>query len=661
MDKKRSDGAFLVKTSPASDNFPQFKVRDSSPAHKNTTQGSPARRDESNTPAAMENQGPPSLEKLSEDPLRTHRTWYPKYGRVQKCDWCNGRAAGTLHVCNTCSIRMCEGCARNRIWHGNRSHFIDADALDWVQKKAPRKPRAPRQPKTRPAKRAARSSPSEEPSTPAPCRRKLSMATTNSRADEDDDLDDDGDNFANAGTRRGQFSAPANPRHDFGPPLPNYHDHSPEALPYHQAPMHGGYAPHGPSAPTMPGYYGPPAPAMPASDIGPTMAAPSTRRGARQAAARAKLSISEQSRRASRGRFGDDDDEYGDNEDDEDEDDDVYEEKGLAENVNDMRRRRGDRLTGRTSVRSASQVGGTDRDDTSSPLANAPGLQASVEHPILTPQDREHDRRVLDIYDSIYGNRPNLDPHQVRTQIPEQWYGGWHGMAPQYHYEQNPYNPYPAPHYPAHPYGQYHGDVQAGTHGHQHMYPPPAPPAHPQYSAHHPEYQYQPYPNPHPGNPYTPTARPAPAYHPYNELAPHEVEHMQQDRVTLDHMRNAWNHNQILLRLVADNHRVYAIGLLWDVFELRRTRVLVNNNSQTVRWFMNERDRQVHIEHEGHVQRQVRASMSRGPTPVLAAAAPRGEGYGDGAEARSAYGDARSVNATVDVDSDADGNEAGEE
>jgi hypothetical protein len=136
---------------------------------------------------------------------------------------------------------------------------------------------------------------------------------------------------------------------------------------------------------------------------------------------------------------------------------------------------------------------------------------------------------------------------------------------------------------------------------------------------------------------------------------------MHQDRETLDHMRNAWNHNQILLRLVADNHRVYAIGLLWDVFELRRTRVLVNNDSQTVRWFMSERDRQVHIEHEGHVQRQARASMSRGPTPVLTVAAPRDEGYGGGPEARGRARFADNAAATIAAGPDAGGDETDEE
>ncbi|KAK4143274.1 uncharacterized protein C8A04DRAFT_29092 [Dichotomopilus funicola] len=88
------------------------------------------------------NEERPSLEALSLNPERTHRNWWPKYGRVQKCDWCNGRSKGTLHVCTTCSLRMCEDCARNRIWHANRTHFIDADTLDWVMKKIPRVARA---------------------------------------------------------------------------------------------------------------------------------------------------------------------------------------------------------------------------------------------------------------------------------------------------------------------------------------------------------------------------------------------------------------------------------------------------------------------------------------------------------------------------------------
>ncbi len=62
---------------------------------------------------------------------------------------------------------------------------------------------------------------------------------------------------------------------------------------------------------------------------------------------------------------------------------------------------------------------------------------------------------------------------------------------------------------------------------------------------------------------------------------------MQHDRQTLDEMQRAWLHNPTL-RSCVDGH--YAIGLLWEVFELRRARVLVRDEGVCVRWFVGERD-----------------------------------------------------------------------
>ena len=66
-----------------------------------------------------------------------------------------------------------------------------------------------------------------------------------------------------------------------------------------------------------------------------------------------------------------------------------------------------------------------------------------------------------------------------------------------------------------------------------------------------------------------------------------EVSQIQHDRQTLDEMQRAWLHNPILRSSVDGT---YAIGLLWEVFELRRTRVLVRDEGVCVRWFVGERD-----------------------------------------------------------------------
>ena len=50
---------------------------------------------------------------------------------------------------------------------------------------------------------------------------------------------------------------------------------------------------------------------------------------------------------------------------------------------------------------------------------------------------------------------------------------------------------------------------------------------------------------------------------------------------------------------------MYAIEVLWDVLEARRARVLLQEDSQTIRWFVGERDRQFRIEHSAREGRSV--------------------------------------------------------
>jgi hypothetical protein len=73
-----------------------------------------------------------------------------------------------------------------------------------------------------------------------------------------------------------------------------------------------------------------------------------------------------------------------------------------------------------------------------------------------------------------------------------------------------------------------------------------------------------------------------------------------QDNALQQQMRHAWNTNPIL-RNLRDNEgrRLDAINLLWDVFEVRRARVgvWVPDNSQTVAWFVAQRDSQFRMEH----------------------------------------------------------------
>ncbi|KAK4128243.1 hypothetical protein N657DRAFT_676057 [Parathielavia appendiculata] len=556
---------------------------DNSSTNQNTTDNSTVNDGQQNPPAPpMAFQGPPPLEELASHATRIHRDWNPKYGRVQKCDWCNGRSVGTLQVCSACSLRMCEDCARQRKWHTNRSHFIDADACDWSLKKAAN---------NRGSKRPAPAASSAEPSTPAPRRRKLNMATESRQDDDDDDASiDDAASFLNSGPGRRRFPAPANVRHQPDEALPNPSAardvHRQESLPHRQAPHNP--AQHG--------------------TLEPTTAAPRARPSVRQAAARVMLSLNGTARHSSRGRFGDDGDGYDEEHEDEEQDGegDVYKKKGHAEQVNDPLLRRGNQREQGTAGRPLSHVR-TGREHTSSPLVGEDLSRQPLAHrPAPTAADIEHDRIILNIYDWVYGNRPNLDPRRARTQIPDHWAGNWQTMAPQYGREGSPsvYNSYPAPQYPAPGYGQFPSHA-------------PAPPGYPPHGYH--EYQgYAHYQCYGAGGPCPPRARSNPAYHPYNEHNQAEMEHARQDSTTLDEMINAWTYHPLLLRLMNhENRRVYAIGLLWDVLEVRRTRVFIRDDSQTVRWFINERDRQFRIQHSAAYNSQHGQYQFRAPTPVL--------------------------------------------
>lgn len=62
---------------------------------------------------------------------REHNDWTPKYGKVQKCDFCDRRSTGVLHRCEKCAIHICHDCSVSGKWEKNKLHFIDPGALDW--------------------------------------------------------------------------------------------------------------------------------------------------------------------------------------------------------------------------------------------------------------------------------------------------------------------------------------------------------------------------------------------------------------------------------------------------------------------------------------------------------------------------------------------------
>ncbi|KAK4197759.1 hypothetical protein QBC40DRAFT_350755 [Triangularia verruculosa] len=156
----------------------------------------------------------PGLAAMEADPRRTHREWRPLYGRVSKCDSCDGRSPGVLQECcdKRCSVRLCEGCARGNLWHSqHRTHFIDADKCDWTIRKQITKPRriAPR------ARPAQRSGDSEVPIQPASRKRRVHF----------EDEEDEEDEEEHRPAKRVQREAPR--EHPQPPIHPAYHPQPP--------------------------------------------------------------------------------------------------------------------------------------------------------------------------------------------------------------------------------------------------------------------------------------------------------------------------------------------------------------------------------------------------------------------------------------------------
>ncbi|KAL2144981.1 hypothetical protein VTI28DRAFT_8210 [Corynascus sepedonium] len=617
-------------------------------------------------PATMESQfkdhsveEPLSLDELSKDPLRTHRNWYPKYGRVQKCDWCNARSEGTLHVCTTCSIRMCEKCARGRVWDKNYSHFINVDTLDWKPKAVPKTPKAPRLLKAHKRVPAKRQATSEEPPPRPARRRKLSKAAAAAAADsevnQDDDSGENDNKLADMSRNSRQLPTSATSHQDFiaaiHPHMPNnYYGLNPGAPNYnhhHQVSIYDGDFSHARMEPTFSGYHAP----LPSAMASPINAEPSTRLSRRKAAARAKLNISKQTRRLSSGH-GDgegvehSDEEY-DGQHDENDRRDAFRRRRRAEKVNKARSCRGDYSAENTGAR-------FNHDDVCSEPLNASGPPGTADY-------RGHDLMVLDIYSSIYGDKPNLDYYRVRSHIPNHWVGGWQITVSQFHSSgPNPYGhgSYTVSNQLGHAYSHQASSVQAAPgYAQEHM----SPPAYSQQSGYQHYSDYQQYPDPH-------------IRSSHNNLY-YEIERMQQaDQATLDEMRGAWAHNPVLRRFLEEcaddpNSRraYYALDLLWDVFELRRARLpvrLPDDNSQTVGWFVRERHAQIRLEQQQHAEIAATRHHEGVLTPVrtsahLVAAAAAARGLSRAAQEEEEGGEEEDEAAVVVANSGGGGSGSG--
>lgn len=341
-----------------------------------------------------------SLQSIADDPTRTHRTWYPKYGRVQKCDYCNKRSEGTLHVCSDCHVRICEHCARARKWDRDTSrHFIDVDACDWIVRKTVNlsnqgTSNAPEKTRARKAKRRAPSSPGDGASSTASQRRKIQKRE--STEDKDDTRPMAALRPAPLRPRRGEdlHSAP-----QFST---SSHNHNENLGPNHQASAPGNNAPPArmETSTPRPGW------------INVNLPPPRTRPVSRQTAARALLGMSEFSR-------------YNDNDEEgEDDDDDGYDGRDngrvvdgnhrLGHHGNLMAEDRG--AEGFARARAAHPLGG-------------PRVSSAFAAP-APPSNWERDVLIQDIYEWVYGVRPNPNPSRFRSRIPDTWGGDWPFPSP---------------------------------------------------------------------------------------------------------------------------------------------------------------------------------------------------------------------------------------
>ncbi|KAK0618293.1 hypothetical protein B0T17DRAFT_332361 [Bombardia bombarda] len=80
-------------------------------------------------------------------PLRSssdgsHDEWTPRFGKVQKCDFCSERSEGVLYRCIQCTVHICQTCSVQGKWVGDK-HSINHAVLDWTPRQKPRKSYTP--------------------------------------------------------------------------------------------------------------------------------------------------------------------------------------------------------------------------------------------------------------------------------------------------------------------------------------------------------------------------------------------------------------------------------------------------------------------------------------------------------------------------------------
>ncbi|KAK3330240.1 hypothetical protein B0H66DRAFT_52131 [Apodospora peruviana] len=540
---------------------------------------------------------------------RAHREWTASYGKVQKCDFCGERSKGVLQMCAKCTVYICQDCAIEGKWKGDNQHYIEAATLDW-QSRAASRFKTPKAPSNGRKRRRATSlaisvGNANQDSGPGTGGSNTSSHTAASTIHQDIVEEDD----RPAPKQSRQTNKPAVRRsvtqvHDRTPlpdsrpatMMPGYgqgvgggdRDYmTPRSVERHaRVPVH--------STPTadpqnVPGGRGsgqvtshrpagsvnrpqhPPVQNAP-RDITLTAAAARSELRAAAAAALEHLNGPLPLEKATDDVMVLDDD---------DDDDYDYVPAGAPQPPRIQNRQR----AAPAPISTGHPKNGVRRSTAT------PRTSSAVSHPsgrpeiVPTPQprlrqnhrytgafnSRDRERLVFGLYQDIFGER--IQPTFLTiSDMPNTWqprmddddpgvprHRGLHGRPPT-EYELH-----------------HQRVVEATTQFHPPGSMPPPPPGYV-------EHAFQQYPSGY----YHPSARTTPMHHPHNEFSPEDLQILFNDRDLLHTMQALWDNHPEILRIrhqPGAGGELAALQLLWEVAEVRRTRVTVHYFSQSIRWF----------------------------------------------------------------------------
>ncbi|KAK3695252.1 hypothetical protein B0T22DRAFT_99932 [Podospora appendiculata] len=553
--------------------------------------------------------GSPGKSASSQESLRSHNEWVPRFGKVQKCDFCSERSKGILYRCSKCSLHICETCATEGKWKGDNRHFIDSEVQNWDLQRPARTTTASRASKrSRSASVRGTSiiSPPIEPDSPpidnatihVPKRpRREQAALSNDHAASPNPR-------SATSSRSGQNLSPASPhqtaqpRDTEGLRTNSGHDALSNGAQNNRQRDNDVDEMASPSI----------QPASQQFSHSNIYTAAASRPSVRASAAMALERINKPIRplrmpRQPRCPMGDDD-EQEDEEPDKDEYTPASRNQASTEPPHPRRPSRSlntsqpsrnyaaDNLASSIEQSSRAPYQARARAPESTPLqANTAGYsQAQQPRPrSFLPPSRE--RSISGIYQQIFGGEPpNLD-HIITTPIPESWEGPWliQPIQPVHQPRVAPLGPDPSP-FNLHPQPRTHEPSEHEIHS-QRVFEattqfrpiPPTPRGYQTYS-----FNYV----PRHSRESTPTARTTPRWSAHNEFTAEQLQVLRNDRMLLDQMREAWNENPEILRIrnQGGGGDMEALQTLWDVFEVRRNRVTVHYFSQAIRWFVEHRN-----------------------------------------------------------------------